>query len=297
MKKLFILFNLMLLFSFEIFSEERTEDISKKLLKSGVVYIKNENTPYTGIFEGRDLREVYKEGIKNGYFKGTVKVEEKEFLFEGRYVQGIKNGLWYLKYRNGETKAIMKYNYDRPHGHWSYFYENKLLSGYENLKDGLLTGKVVQYNKNGTLKASLNYKNGLLMEEGSFYYDSGNIKIETNFKLGKINGPIRIYSDSGNLLLDGNYVNNKREGKWTMFYRNGDLKTAVEYKNGLKDGDLVIYDKSGMVLDVAKFKNGIEVGSGETKTPSIKDNIVGMLKKFNRELKYEQYNKILTEME
>ncbi|MFK4784970.1 toxin-antitoxin system YwqK family antitoxin [Fusobacterium sp. MFO224] len=297
MKKLFILFSLMLVFSFEIFSGERIENIDKKLLKSGIVYVGNEKVPYTGTLKGKNVEEVYKSGIKDGYFKGTVKIAEENLLYEGRYVQGIKHGVWYLKYKTGVTKAIMKYNYDRPHGHWSYFYPNKSMAGYENLKDGLLAGKVVQYNEDGSLKATVNYKNGLLEEEGTFFYNSGNLKAETNFRLGKVNGPIRIYSDGGTLLLDGHYINNRREGKWMMFYRNGDLKTTIEYKNGMKHGDLVIYDKSGMVLDVAQFKNGLEIGVGETKAPKLRDNIVGLFKKFNRDLKYEQYNKILTEME
>lgn len=297
MKKLFILFSLMLVFSFEIFSRERIENIDKKLFKGGIVYVKTENTPYTGKLTGKNIVEVYKSGIKDGYFKGIIKIEKEILFYEGRYVQGIKHGIWYLKYSNGVTKAIMKYNYDRPHGHWSYFYPDKSMEGYENLKDGLLSGKVVQYNKDGSLKATVNYKNGLLENEGTFFYNSGNLKAETNFVLGKLNGSIRIYSDGGNILLDGHYINNRRQGKWVMFYRNGDLKTTIEYKNGLKDGDLVIYDKSGMILDVAKFRNGLEIGSGETKAPKLRDNIVGMFKKFNRDLKYEKYNKILTEME
>lgn len=48
MKKLFILFSLMLVFSFEIFSRERIENIDKKLFKGGIVYVKTESVPYTG---------------------------------------------------------------------------------------------------------------------------------------------------------------------------------------------------------------------------------------------------------
>ncbi|MEG2696092.1 MAG: toxin-antitoxin system YwqK family antitoxin, partial [Cetobacterium sp.] len=72
------------------------------------------------------------------------------------------------------------------------------------------------------------------------------------------------------------------------------------YKNGLKDGEIIIYDKAGIIAQKSMFKKGDEVdaqGKIIVKNKEFKDSIVDRFKKFNRNLKYEKYDKILSEME
>lgn len=297
LKKLYMIFSLILIFSFEIFSTGRIGNIENKMVKNDIVYLKGEETPFTGKLRGKGKTEEYLNGIKNGYFKGKIVADGENILYEGQFVEGIKHGTWTLRYPEGKTKAVIKYNYNRPNGKWTYFFEDGTSEGYEEFKNGVLHGKVVTYTSEGKLKNRMSYENGLLSGSGVILYDNGKIETETSFLLGKINGTIKIYSELGIILLDGKYKSNKRTDKWALFFRNGDLKTTIEYKNGLKNGELVVYDKSGMILDRAIFKNGVESGNENSKPPKIKDNIVEKFKKFNRSLKHENYNKILSEME
>ncbi|MGL4903629.1 MAG: toxin-antitoxin system YwqK family antitoxin, partial [Cetobacterium sp.] len=220
--------------------------------------------------------------------------------YEGKYINGIKHGVWTLKYLNGDTKGILKYNYDKPNGQWTYFYENKNMESYENLEDGILHGKVVKYSPIGELLTKVEYYNGLLEGEAVFFYKGEILETLTNFNYGKIDGGIKIFGADGAQMLEGAYKNNKREGLWKFFYKTGDIKTVANYKNGLKDGEVIIYDKAGLVAQKSRFIQGNEVDSNGNvlkKEKELKDSIIDRFKKFNRSLKYEKYDKILSEME
>lgn len=234
------------------FSNLRKENINKKSLRNQIVYLVNETSPFTGELIGEGIKEQYENGIKNGFFQGFVQDKNERFVYEGKYINGIKHGVWTLKYLNGDTKGILKYNYDKPNGQWTYFYENKNMEGYENLEDGILHGKVVKYSPVGELLTKVEYYNGLLEGEAVFFYKGEILETLTNFKYGKI------------------------------------------------DGGIIIYDKAGLVAQKSRFIQGNEVdsnGSVLKKDKELKDSIVDRFKKFNRSLKYEKYDKILSEME
>ncbi len=85
-----------------------------------------------------------------------------------------------------------------------------------------------------------------------------------------------------------------------MESKSGDIKTVVNYKNGLKNGEVIIYDKAGLIAQKSNFLNGDEVdeeGRVIERDTDLKDPVVDRFKKFNRNLKYEKYDKILSELE
>lgn len=295
--KFFITFILVLNLTY---SNNRVESIKNKKIKNQIVYFQNETTPFTGEMVGVGVKEEYKNGIKHGVFQGRVKDNGEDMFYEGRYVNGIKHGTWMLKYPSGTTKVILRYNYDKPNGQWAYFYENQKIESYENLEDGILSGKVVKYSRNGDLVSQLNYNHGLLNGEATFFYKNGVLETITYFRFGKLDGKFKMFSRGGSPFLEGDYKLNRRNGDWKFFYKTGDIKTKVTYRNGYKDGAVIIYDKAGLIADKFYFKNGNEVdskGNILAKRSEFKDAIIDRFKKFNRNLKYEKYDRILTEME
>lgn len=282
------------------FSNSRKESISKKQLKNQIVYIVNEKSPFSGELIGEGIKEQYENGVKNGVFQGFFDDKDERYSYEGRYVNGIKHGTWTIKYLNGDTRAVVKYNYDKPNGQWTYFYKNKNMEEYENLEDGILHGKLVKYSENGELLTKVEYKHGLLDGEATFFYKGEVLETLTTFKYGKIEGKLKIFSADSLQMLEGEYKNNKRDGVWKFFYKTGDIKTIVNYNNGLKDGDVIIYDKAGLIAQKTTFSKGNELddkGNIIAKNTELKDSIVDRFKKFNRNLKYEKYDKLLSEME
>ncbi|WP_297596936.1 toxin-antitoxin system YwqK family antitoxin [uncultured Cetobacterium sp.] len=302
MRKLFVI-KLLIIFTIIVnnsYSNKRVENINNKKIRNQIIYILNESTPFTGELIGQGVKEQYENGIRHGNFQGYVMDEDQKLIYEGKYINGIKHGAWMIKYPTGESKVVLKYNYDKPSGQWTYFYENKILEGHESLEDGILEGRVVKYSVSGELLTKLNYNYGLLNGEAVFFHKGEILETVTYFKYGKIDGGIKIFDKNANPILEGGYKIGKREGIWKFFYKTGDVKTVVNYLNGLKEGELIIYDKAGSIAQKTTFIKGNEIdskGKVISENKEFKDSIVDRFKKFNRNLKYEKYDKILSEME
>ncbi len=302
MRKLFVI-KLLIIFTIIVnnsYSNKRVENINNKKIRNQIIYILNESTPFTGELIGQGVKEQYENGIRHGNFQGYVMDGDQKLIYEGKYINGIKHGAWMIKYPTGESKVVLKYNYDKPSGQWTYFYENKILEGHESLEDGILEGRVVKYSVSGELLTKLNYNYGLLNGEAVFFHKGEILETVTYFKYGKIDGGIKIFDKNANPILEGGYKIGKREGIWKFFYKTGDVKTVVNYLNGLKEGELIIYDKAGSIAQKTTFIKGNEIdskGKVISENKEFKDSIVDRFKKFNRNLKYEKYDKILSEME
>lgn len=290
-----------LIFNISFANEFRVENLKNKEIRNGIVHYKNEAAPYSGKFTAENIEEEYQQGIKNGFFKGNFIENNIKYTYEGRYVEGIKHGEWIIRYPSGQKKAVIRYNYDNPYGKWTYFFEDNQIEAYENFENGSLSGETAIFNSKGELITRVNYKDGLLNGTVTFYYGENVPELKTNFINGKIEGDIKIFSRRGKELLSGVYKNNKRENVWRLYYQKGELKTIIPYLNGLKNGKVVIYDKGGTIIQTMSYKNGILInpdGSiNETgKNKVLKDNILERFKKFNRELNFRKYDKILSEI-
>lgn len=293
------LFMIMFLFTCSYAEGSRVEKLSDKSVKNNVVYVKGESTPFTGKLQAGEIEQEYRNGIKDGVFKGKIRIDEIEYLYEGRYVEGIKHGLWIIKYITGEKRAEIQYEYDTPIGQWTYFFKDKKVEGYETFKNGVHFGPLVIYDKEGNILVKVNYKDGFLDGEVVFLYDKDALDVIANFKYGKLDGDIEMYSRNNNLQLEGNYLLDKRESIWKLYYTTGDLKIIVPYKNGLKTGKSIIYDKAGGIIQIAYFKDNNEVtANGELikKARPFKDGIVERFKKFNANLESLKINKALSEI-
>lgn len=291
----------LIIFNISFADDSRIENLKDKEIKSGIIYYKDEKKPYSGKFIAENMEEEYQAGIKNGFFKGNFIEDNVKYTYEGRYVEGIKHGEWIIRYPNGQKRAVIRYNYDKPYGRWAYFFDDNKIEAYENFENGNLSGETIIFNNKSELITKVNYKDGLLNGKAVFYYGENKPEIETNFINGKIDGNINIFSRRGTELLIGTYKNNKRENVWRLYYQKGELKSIIPYLNGLKNGKMIIYDKGGTIIQTMTFKNGIAVNPDgsidETeKNKILKDSILERFKKFNRELNFIKYDKILSEI-
>lgn len=279
----------------------KIEIVKNKTIKNNIVYLKESSTPFTGEIVGENLREEYKNGIKDGKFKGIIVIDKRKKIYEGNYKNGIKNGVWLIRDLKNSDKieAKLEYLYDKPVGSWEYYDENNRLTDIENFSDGVLMGETVSYDHNGNILKKLSYKNGVLDGEVEIYNKNGNLESKASFKNGKIDGEIIIYGLNENCLLKGEYNLDKRVKKWYFYYKTGEIKIIVPYKNGLKHGQVVIYDKAGLIVQKNYFSRGDELDKkGELleKYSGFDDGIINKYKKINKNLKYIKYNERLGEI-
>lgn len=282
----------------EVILLSKTESIKNKVVKNNIVYSKNDSVPFTGEFVGNNVEENYTKGIKNGKFKGIIFIKGERKFYEGRFINGIKNGIWIIKNSENKLEAKIEYTYDKPDGKWQY-YKNGDLIGEENFSNGVLMGEVISYTKDGEVLKKLNYKNGVLNGEAIIYSENGNLESRTNFKNGKIDGEIKIYGINNNCLLKGKYELEKRVGKWVFYYKTGDIKIIVPYKDGLKHGQVIIYDKAGLIVQKNYFSRGDELdkdGKLIEKYKGFNDGVINKYKKINKNLNYIKYSEKLGEI-
>ena len=113
--------------------------------RKGVMYLPNEDTPFTGRAES-----FYENGQKKR---------------EWNYKDGKRDGLRTRWYKNGQKKREINYKDGKPDGLWTYWYENGQKIIVENYKDGKAYGLWISYNEDGTEQGRATYKDGELVED------------------------------------------------------------------------------------------------------------------------------------
>ena len=122
----------------------REVDISKKQKRAGIVYVVNEEKPYSGVITGKydngqvKIKEIFKEGRYNGeqftyYDNGQV---ESKATFEN----GVAVGTFYAYHKNGEVSYTGNFLNGKRNGEWNRYTDDKkmiLTEIYDNgeLKD------------------------------------------------------------------------------------------------------------------------------------------------------------------
>lgn len=137
----------------------------------------------------RDFREYFEDGV--------LKVE-------GKYINNLREGDWYIYDFDGDTTYIKKYSRDSlinqisfannirisstqyqedtPHGHYEVYYESGEVECEGYLKEGNSIGIDSCYFQDGSLKRTIDNGNGHMAGEFIQYYHNGNIQLHTKVK-------------------------------------------------------------------------------------------------------------------
>ena len=184
--------------------------------------------------------------IKIGGLNGLGKEytpDGHELIFEGKYLNGKRNGKGIEYFKNGEKK-----------------YEGVFLNGniYEGIQYDENRKKIITF-KNG--KGIELYNNGLIKFEGEYLkgkkwtgkgYTYYGIKL---FEIKNGNGYIREYNSDGSLLFKGHYLNGERNGKGKE-YSHGKLLFEGNYLNGVRNGKGKEYFENFRIQFEGEYLNG-----------------------------------------
>jgi antitoxin component YwqK of YwqJK toxin-antitoxin module len=125
----------------------REININNILDKNGVIYVKDERIPYTGIVKDKKNREAYKNGIPHGkwltfYPNGNIKSIEN-------WKEGTLNGKFVLYDEEGKKLLECNYKDGIDHGRYQLYYPNGKLQMEGQFEEGVVTGKWATYSKRG----------------------------------------------------------------------------------------------------------------------------------------------------
>lgn len=163
-------------------------DISKKVVKKGLIYKKNAKIPFTGTFASviglyKHYTEEYVEGRLNGdkiWYSviGTVGIKEP-------YVDGKKDGVQKTYFRDTNTiRSKIPYSKGKIDGNVIWYNKKGDVIFNEQFKNG--TGTWKAYWDNGKIREQGFYKNGVNVGTWKEYTEKGQLEKIITFKKGNI---------------------------------------------------------------------------------------------------------------
>ena len=202
------------------------------------------------------LEGVYKDGLKNGYFKDYDKngllLNIKKYVNDIEEAQAVEVSKLAVRsdyYPNGQVKTVATYRGEVPEGiRREYDQSGKIIQGFV-FKNGSVVGEGIVSDDG--------------VKDGSWkeYYDSGKLRALGAYDKGKQVGEWIYYYPDGKVEQRGRFSKSgKFEGTWKWFYPDGSLKRDEAYINGLLDGPTVEYDETGAVIKQGEYIEGLENG-------------------------------------
>ena len=205
----------------------------KKEIKNGKGILNEYNENYQLIFEGE-----YLNGLKNG--KGK-KYSDGKLIFEGEYLNGLRYGKGKEFYYNNKIQFEGEYLCNRRWNVKEYDINGNIICELKNGK-----GFMKEFNHDNKLIYEGEYLYGLRNGKGKQYYENG--VFEGEFLNGKKNGKGKVIYNDSNLIFEGEFLyDHKYEGKE---YYKGILKYEGKYLHDKKFHGKGYDDKGNIIYEL-----------------------------------------------
>ena len=193
--------------------------------------------------------------IKSGKGRGRGREFLNDYIFNGKYINGQKNGWGYEYYYNNYeysfSKEILKFVGD--------YYNDEKINGkeyniYGNLILSIENRKIKEYYRNREIKFEGEYLNGKRWNGKIYNYNNDEI-----YELKYGNGEVKEYNEYEDILFEGKYINGQKNGEGKL-YHHSKLIFQGEYLNGKKNGKGKEYNNNGkLIFDGIYYNdNGME---------------------------------------
>ena len=274
-------------------------DASRMVVRNGIVYDVNSNTPFTGVFSHPETGLAT---FKDGKYDGVREEYFEDGTLESRriYKDGQQDGLSEQFDENGTLRYRANYKGDVANGIFEQYFVNGTLEIRGNLKDGLADGLTEYYFENGTLKTGINFKNEKPDGIVESYLEDGTLEDRTNWKDGEIlwqchqpgctlsgqqeiaaqpvptesqevvEAPAPVVVDDSTLVTTRNgikyEVNSSTPftGISLSYHENGQVNQRATFKDGKMEGITEDYFENGTLRVRANVKDGEVEGFTET---------------------------------
>ena len=228
-----------------------------ELREDGLVYVINEDSPYTGV-----NCEYYESGAK----------QEVSNAVEGR-----AHGSFETWYENGNKKERFNLDHGLPHGAYTTWYENGNKEKEVNVVNNLFEGAYVLYYENGKPSETGTYANGKLQGQTIFWDEEGNFTKSTIFEDNEVvqesaTPPDNLSEVVNSLTTDSQDYEAPAATKETFdlennndaaslniqlkesFHENGVKKMEAHYVDGKLNGSSTLWDEYGQKIIIVNYK-------------------------------------------
>ena len=129
-------------------------------------------------------------------------------------------------------------------------------SGERVLNDTLLTGSVVSYFDNGSIRSTDDFVDGRRHGYSRKWFDDGVLGYESHYANGVRNGYTRSWWFNGNMRSERFFEAGKPEGEAWAWYRNGSVFKRFNFENGKPVGLQQAWRLNGTLFSNFQYKNG-----------------------------------------
>lgn len=196
-------------------------------------------------------------------------------------INGMKQGIWEVKYPNGKTKYKGFFKNDKPIGKFiryyntgnkqseAFFYDKySSIQFFDNAGGVVATGRYANQQKDsiwnyylsdGKLISVEEYFNGVLNGVSkTFFYPLGLLHEIINHKNGIKDGVYEKYwSDGLTLRLRTKYCAGKICDTMFVYYPSGRIESTIPYYNDQRHGLEMNYNERGDMVEAIPYKNGV----------------------------------------
>lgn len=239
---------------------------------------------------------MYRGGVKKNDFghdiydgKGSLFDQEGELLFEGEFVNHMKqgNGIMYLKgqliyqgefiqnkkqghgilYKDGHIHYEGHFRNDLMDGYGVLYYEEEVISPYQTLR--------AQYPHLNQPQYEGDFVHGMKKGKGKQYYPNGFLQYEGDFIWHHLQGAGKLYYPTESptaeelargvttLHYEGHFFEDLKHGKGKVYSRDGILEAEGQFKEDMMTGQGTLYYANGQASYIGDLVQGKKHGRGD----------------------------------
>ncbi|EFI70199.1 AAA family ATPase [Lysinibacillus capsici] len=239
---------------------------------------------------------MYRGGVKKNDFghdiydgKGSLFDQEGELLFEGEFVNHMKqgNGIMYLKgqliyqgefiqnkkqghgilYKDGHIHYEGHFRNDLMDGYGVLYYEEEVISPYQTLR--------AQYPHLNQPQYEGDFVHGMKKGKGKQYYPNGFLQYEGDFIWHHLQGAGKLYYPTESptaeelargvttLHYEGHFFEDLKHGKGKVYARDGILEAEGQFKEDMMTGQGTLYYANGQASYIGDLVQGKKHGRGD----------------------------------
>ena len=176
-------------------------------------------------------------GVPDGSFARSG--EGGVVLVEGRYSDGLREGVWIERYPDGSMRSRGSWEGGRRNGQWEWWYDDSTPK-----KSGVYADE----QPDGTWRE---------------WYRNGQMRLEARWSGGLPDGEWREWHEGGSLASVGRYREGLEEGTWEILHPDGSLEARLNYRGGVYDGPAEMWHASGALAWKGEYRGGQREGSWE----------------------------------
>lgn len=239
---------------------------------------------------------MYRGGVKKNDFghdiydgKGSLFDQEGELLFEGEFVNHMKqgNGIMYLKgqliyqgefiqnkkqghgilYKDGHIHYEGHFRNDLMDGYGVLYYEEEVIRPYQTLR--------AQYPHLNQPQYEGDFVHGMKKGKGKQYYPNGFLQYEGDFIWHHLQGAGKLYYPTESptaeelargvttLHYEGHFFEDLKHGKGKVYSRDGILEAEGQFKEDMMTGQGTLYYANGQASYIGDLVQGKKHGRGD----------------------------------